>query len=305
MNTPHTNRVIIVGRLDTLRRQGQDRAAVASRNGMGGAFTEFAVQTVTAFGLPVSLHLLAPGSATGLDLLQAARVGQPLVVEGELRRSHYYDSRYAIGQDDPGLPVRETTITVMGVRDPRADEPHDMTAVWLEGTVRNLPHVTASQANRAVHIATLLLQIATTRPSAYPGSRALLHESMDINIAVPTALPDAAALYRPGNQVRLEGQIDCALVPMSGDKVDQKLAQIDAEWASTREMLAGRTSREQLGALREHRRQRDRLRLTRRISVLASYVELIDGHPRPLEEAVAQRTRNRARAPRQEASGRM
>ena len=50
---------------------------------------------------------------------------------------------------------------------------------------------------------------------------------------------DAEKLYRPGNIVRIVGQLDCRMEEQGGEAVRIKLAAIDAEWAGRKAELAG------------------------------------------------------------------
>jgi hypothetical protein len=100
MTPQSTNKVIVVGRLGTIRRGGQERSYATARNAIGGYEREFAVQFVTAFGYSFSLQLSVPAHIAGAELLDPPIVGRPIVVEGVLKRSQYYDGRYALNDTD-------------------------------------------------------------------------------------------------------------------------------------------------------------------------------------------------------------
>jgi hypothetical protein len=299
MTTQFCNRIIIVGRLDGMFRKGKARGAVSNRNAIGGYEKEFAVQIVTALGQAFSLPLHVAGRASGSELLNDNHIGQPIVIEGELQRVLWFDRRFANADNPAGLPVRETQIRVHTIREPREDEPFDTTAVWLMGEILNAPNVVRSQANPALQLATMVMQTTIERPSAYPGSRAVIRETADVNISVPVGLPNANALFRVGNIALVEGQLDCLLVPQQGEMVDRKLNDLEQAWQAQRQILASQNPDQVAAANREYQRNRERLRLAPRISVLVSFIEPASGEPLELTEAVKER-RNKRRMPQQE-----
>ena len=164
------------------------------------------MQLVSPFGEPFALPLeLTPG-VTGSELLHQATAGQVLVVEGELRQRTSVDWRYARSAQDPGRQVQELKLRLTNVRTPLADEPIT-SAVWLEGSVIEPPRLVRHSEDRSVQLAMTVIEVAQNGSAAvYPGSRFGFKRQVRLHVGVPVAFSNAALLFKPGNQVRLEGR---------------------------------------------------------------------------------------------------
>jgi hypothetical protein len=300
------NKVVIVGVLDTVRqrvrdeeRRGEARVVYTTiaegRTPLRGAVDRFTMQLVSPFGEPFALPLeLAPG-VTGSELLHQATAGQLLVVEGELRQRTSVDSRYARSTQDPGRQVQELKLRVTNVRTPLAEEPIT-SAVWLEGTVTEPPRLVRDSEDRSVQLALTVIAVAQDgSATVYPGSRFGFKRQVRVQVGVPVAIEHAALLFKPGNQVRIEGQVDCMIFTQGGAVVDQTVAQLDAEFAQ-REQQGFKSDQQRNEAVRAYRRRRQQLLSAARPFVMVGYVDALSdeagqslAEPISLDEALERR----------------
>jgi hypothetical protein len=299
--TERTNRVIVVGRLDTtlVRRRGADKdggrvkrdevTVREGRNAMRGKSERLTVQVRSAFGGMFALPIEIEPDVPGANLLEGAEPDTLLAFEGALQLKQRFDARYARderdsrGRVDRGKPVRELQLLVGCIRAPREDEQRAGSAVWLEGTVLEPPQVTRHPELPTVQLAGTVLRVACEREASYPGLPAVTAEAVEVNVSVPTSHREAERLYRPGNVVRVVGQIDCKVERQGGEAVTAKLQALDAEWAERREALASKPQELRV-AEGDYRRMRRRFEEAARVYVLAGHVELVSGEPVHLEE---------------------
>ncbi|NWF82029.1 MAG: hypothetical protein HXY37_18595 [Chloroflexi bacterium] len=277
-DTTTTNRAIVIGALGALRRRGREATLVSGRTATRGTVGRFALELASPLGDPFALELEVGVGVSGRELLDATAEGSQLVVEGEVLLRASLDPRYARGPDDPGREVRVLAMRVQALRTPRDDEPTASSAVWLEGSVAEPPRRIRHTENRALELATTLLDVVIAERSTYPGSRAIIRRHVQVPIAVPLDHPDAGLLYRPGNRVRVEGVIDCLLEPQRGAAVTAALDALGERYAAQRAQAGGEAERS--AAERAERRERRRLLSAPRPIVLVGYVE-------GLEHAVA------------------
>lgn len=155
--------------------------------------------------------------------------------------------------------------------------------MWLAGVVLEPPQVTRHPELPTVQLAGTILRVACERAASYPGLPAVTAEAVEVNVSVPTSHREAELLYRPGNVVRVVGQIDCKVERQGGESVAAKLAALDAEWAERRAALAGKPQ-ELRAAEGDYRRMRRRFEEAARVYVLAGHVELISGEPVALDD---------------------
>lgn len=293
--TSDMNRVIIVGRLGTVMGRGQQgkRASVTvseGRNALGGELRRFSVLLTSPFGEPYALPIVADPKAPGADMLERCAEGALIVVTGEARLIARYDSRYAQGEADKGRQVRDLQLSVTAMREPAADEPEGTTAVWLTGTVVEPPRFFRHPEQPSMQLAQALLEVyierATSRPG-YPGLRRVSRERIEVPVVVSTADPFAGLLYRPGNRVRVEGELTRLIETQYGKAVADAVAGEQARWATAR---AEATSEQQARAeLQRHRRQVRQLTEQARTRVVAGYVEPADAGAEPIGEEEARR----------------
>jgi hypothetical protein len=296
--TPPKNNVVIVGVLDTVRqrvrdeeRRGESRVVYTTiaegRTPLRGMVDRFSMQLVSPFGEPFALPLeLAPG-VTGSELLHQASAGQVLVAEGELRQRTSVDSRYALSAQDPGRHIQELKLRVTNVRTRLPDEPIT-TAVWLEGTVSEPPRLVRHSEDRSVQLAMTVIEVAQDGSAAvYPGSRFGFRRQVRVQVGVPVAFDHAALLFKPGNQLRIEGQMDCMIFTQGGEIVNQTVARLDAEYAQ-REQQGFKSDQQRNEAVRGYRRRRQQLLEAARPFVMVGYVEaLTDEAGQSLAEAIS------------------
>jgi hypothetical protein len=173
-----------------------------------------------------------------------------------------------------------------------------------------------------IQFATTILDVTLQRPSAFPGSRAVLTEQARVRVAIPTTHEHAELLFRPGNRVRVEGAVDCVLETQGGAEVEAKrdelregyARELDAlperwhqEQAAWRQRAQGRDAARQEGKgkgrerhrrppavtlelaqrdlERRHRRELQRIGFAPRVQVMVGFVELIEGTPATLDES--------------------
>lgn len=304
--TAPRNKVIIVGVLDTVRqrvrdeeRRGESRVVYTTiaegRTPLRGVVDRFNMQVVSPFGEPFALPLeLAPG-VTGSELLHQATAGQVLVVEGELRQRTSMDSRYARNAQDPGRQVQELKLRVTNVRAPLPEEPIT-SAVWLEGIIIEPPRLVRHSEDRSVQLAMTVIEVAQDGSAiVYPGTRFGFKRQVRIQAGVPVAFEHAALLFKPGNQVRIEGQMDCMIFSQGGEVVNQTVARLDAEFAQ-REQQGFKSDQQRNEAVRGYRRRRQQLLSAARPFVIVGYVDaMIDeagqllAEPISLDEALERR----------------
>jgi hypothetical protein len=289
MSSNDHNTIIIIG---TLGMQGRDRVMNVVRQGDRAILEKFMLQTVTAFGQPCALEIEVSPATPGCDLIVRANVGKPIAIEGELRRRAELDRRYAVAEQDPGARMLRYRIHVHAIRQPQADEPIT-TFARLTGTVSTEPIFQNHRSLADTEIARVSVQVSCPRPSAYPGSRAIINELTEISVTIPISHEDAPKLLRPGNVVEIEGSLDSVMVPQTRNQAAAaKLRQLDTAWAGRRENLS---AKEYKNALRDYRRERARYAEVQALSVVAGYVVALAGMPRGVEEArMAAQERNRA-----------
>lgn len=274
------NKAIVVGRLDiALNRKRKEALLDTYRTLIGGQKHCIAVQLLTTEGKPFALDLEVHPGIPGYDLLAGAAPETYLAFEGAVSLFTRYDSRYAEGDDDAGRRVSEMGLDVRQIRAPRADEPAESSAVWLEGIVLALPHFERhyAQPSLQVGLTTLNVQIDQERND---GQAARGRQDVTVQIAVSTAHDQAGLLYRPGNRVRIDAEFSCWMLPQHGSIVKRALATRRTEHQMA---LAATADQEQRRALtRQYRRDVRQLTLQARLLVMVSFVEAVDAISGPI-----------------------
>lgn len=302
MNT-HENRAILVGILVNLGRGDKKEASYERRNTLGATITSFSLELITPFGDAFTLPLEVSAQTAGKELLTRTQIGHPLVVEGTIRRRVSIDRRMAVEDSDTGTRTVETQITVAQIRTAREDEPVGANAVWIEGKVLTPPRIGSHRLLRDMEMARTIVQITLKHPSSYPGSKAQITEQMEVQVALPTLGEGAETLYQPGNVVRIQGQLDMNRIPQANTLVQGKLDMLEQEWKVQRAALEAsivnsqERERQIISALRRYRNQRANMQEVSLLTVVAGYVELVQG--KTLTEAqVTEATRAGVRAAR-------
>lgn len=308
-NAIFTNHVVVVGMLDTM--MVRDRNAKRDKNsgrsvliettrkegrtrGVGGRWENMTLQVGSPYGGMFALPIELSPDVPGIELLDSAAAETMLAIEGSLQLRQTFDGRFASdrldarNRSDRGRPTRELQLRVSLVREPRQDERRAGSAVWLEGVVAEPPQVSRHPDLPAIQLAGTILKVAFARPLDFPGVAATIDEIVDVNVAIPTSHRTAESLFQAGNRVRLIGQLDCRMEFQGGALVTQKLAEIDAEWATRKAELAGHLS-ELRRAEGAYVRLRQRFEAAPRRYVLVGHVELIDGAPIALADTFEQR----------------
>jgi hypothetical protein len=318
-----TNRVIVVGTLDTIRDRGRDATTREMRNDLRGRIEQVTLQVTSpyigAFQLPLEFE---PG-VKGRELLEGARGGETvLVAEGYVQLQKSFDARFAQSAEDRGREVREMRLHVRELRTPSDAEREAASAVWLEGVVAQPVRLVRHPELPNIQFAITILDVTLRRPSAFPGSRAVLTEQARVRIAIPTTHEHAELLFQPGNKVRVEGAVDCVLEAQGGAEVEAKrdelregyARELDAlperwqqEQTAWRERAQGRDAARQEGKgngrgnrgrppaatlelaqrdlERRQRRELQRIGFAPRVQVMVGYVELLEGTPATLDES--------------------
>jgi hypothetical protein len=153
--------------------------------------------------------------------------------------------------------------------------------VWLRGRVLT-PIRTLRHVEKPIRIATTTLQIMPTHTRK--GSRARMLARANVPVTIPLDHPDAEALFRPGNEVVVEGMLERVTVLLNGQEVERAVAALDSGWETER---AGLGAAEQARRERGYGRRRWRLLEGARTRVVAGYVELVQGTPATLNEGLA------------------
>jgi len=309
VTSPPQNRVIVVGMLDTMlvrdRTARRDKASGRATmievtrkegcaRGTGGMREELVIQARSPYGGMFALKIELEPDVPGAALLESAEAETLLAFEGTLQLKQTFDPRFASdsqdarGRLDRGRPTRAMQLLVSSVREPNDQERRASSGVWLDGVIAEPPQIARHPDLPSVQLAGTMLRVSFARPADFPGLGALIDESVDVNIAVPTSYAQAEALYRQGNRVRIAGQLDCRMERQGGLSVQTKLAEIDRQWSETKASLAGNIT-ELRRAERTYRGQRMRIEEAARLFVLVLSAELIDGAPMALEETYEQR----------------
>jgi hypothetical protein len=295
------NKVIVVGMLDTMlvrdqnarRSEGRKLIEVTRREGRdrgtGGRWQRMAFQVGSPYGGTFALPIEIAPHVPGAELLSDAAPETLFAIEGTLQLVQTFDGRFASdrvdqrGRSDRGRPTRELQILTARVREPSEAERDAASGVWLEGEVAEPPQISRHTELPAIQLAGTILRVAFARPAAFPGLGGTIQEVAEVNVAIPSTHPDAAYLFRAGNRVRVQGQLDCRMEFQGGDSVRAKLAEIDAEWAERKQALAGQAA-ELRRAEAQYRRTRQRYEAAPRLFVMVGLVELLEGEPLPLAE---------------------
>jgi hypothetical protein len=196
----------------------------------GAQADTLSIQLLTPFGEPFAIPLTIAGVAQDEHRLGKGR--QALAVEGQVRLVGTYDRRYAHEGEAQGRRTDTMQLLVRRVREPAAGEQVGSSFVELAGAVADLPVFRDHPHLPGVEYALLTLDVTERRAPPFPGSKIVREATHKVRVAVLTRTPGAGLLYRPGNRVRLQGELDCVLVsglPHSG--AAEVLGRVQAEWA--------------------------------------------------------------------------
>ena len=323
ITTTTANKVIVVGMLDTMlvrdrstqRDKETGRARLvpitlkeARNRGKGGLREELTIQVRSPYGGMFAMKIELEPDVPGAELLESAEAETLLAFEGTLQLKQTFDPFYASDQQDyrgridRGRPTRALQILVRNVREPNEQERRASSAVWLEGVVAEPPQVSRHPDLPSMQLAGTIIRVAYARPADFPGLQATIEEAVEINVAVSTTYANAEVLYRPGNTVRIVGQLDCRLERQAGPSVQGKLTEIDAQWAETKASLVGKPA-DLRRAENTYRRQRMRIEEAPRLFVLALAADLLAGEPIALADTYQMR-RDFVRTQRQQREAR-
>ncbi|HWQ14607.1 MAG TPA: hypothetical protein VNL77_17555, partial [Roseiflexaceae bacterium] len=239
MPSAQANRVLVIGTLDTIRDRGKQVIAREQRNERRGKMERLALQVRSPYGGTFLLPLDVAPSIKGGELLITAKPGTPLALEGEIQLVKRFDRRFAEGVEDDGREVREMYLHVMAIRKPGQDEMYGTSAVWLTGMVAEPPRFVRHPELPDILLASTVLDVTMERPSPITHSRAVTVERMRVRVAVPVDHQHATLLYRPGNTVVIEGQVDCIMETQGGAAVEAQVEKLRADWEARQEELAG------------------------------------------------------------------
>jgi hypothetical protein len=276
------NQCVAVGLLE-LDRRDRDR-----RSALRGVVTQASIQLLTPFGQPFAIALTLPGVVeSSHKLVSGARVA----VEGQVRLERGFDRRFAHEGEARGAQTRQMQFVVARVRDAADDEPLGASFVQLIGTVLDPPHFVAHPQVTGVRLALVRFGVTQERAAPYPGSAIVRQERSQVTVAVPTDHADAGLLYRPGNVVRIEGELDCVLVELRGRGADElAVRRVREQWDEVRAQVQG-DPREEEQAYRCYLAQLRRFSDTPRWRVLVGHIE-----PAGEAEAISQGQARRLRA---------
>ncbi len=288
-SSPATNYVLVIGTLDTIRDRGKAVITRAQRNDRRGKMEHLAIQVRSPYGGTFLLPLDIDPSVKGHEILRTAQEGVPIALDGEIQLIKRFDRRYATSLEDAGREVREMHLHVLGIRTPEPDEIYGTSAVWLTGIVAEPPRFMRHPELPDIQLAITVLDVTVHRPSPMAGSRAITTERMRVRVAIPVDHADAAVLYRPGNHLRIEGQVDCMIETQGGAAVDAQIDTLRRAWEGQQAELAESSDQDRRLAERAYRRARIGFLSAPRVQVLAGFAELLDGAPATMDEAYALR----------------
>lgn len=287
--TTSVNYAVIVGVLE-INPRGRNR-----RSALRATITEASMQLVTPFGEPFALPLTLAGVVENSTKLVA---GRRVAIEGQVRMERGFDRRYAHEDDARGVQTRAMQFIVQRVRDASEAEPSGASFVSLIGSVLDPPQFVNHPQLPTVRLALVRLGITQERPTPYPGSQIVRQDRHQVTVAVAVDDEHAGLLYRPGNRVRIQGELDCVLVERQGrsDEEAAAIQRVRLQWEETRRQL-----RADPGLLRENPRAEEqaygrylgqlrRLRDTPSWRVLAGHIEPA-GEAEPISQGQARRLR--------------
>lgn len=279
------NHVLVVG---TLERAERTRRR-ARPNAMGVVTTTVNLLLQTPFGEPFSIPLTLAGAAQEQERQHAGRGA--VAVEGRLQLRNTNDRRFADETEIFGRRTDAMQIVVDTIRDLRDGEQPGTSFACLDGVVDAEPVFRRHPTLPDLEYALITLAVEERRAPAFPGSQIVRMDRTLVRVAVPTTLPGAELLYRPGNHVQVQGELDCVLVlglPRNAD--DQAAVQrVEQEWQTAQATYAP-GSDELRQAQRRYMGQRRNMEETARWRVLAGYVRgLEDAEPRTRQDARKER----------------
>jgi hypothetical protein len=228
--------------------------------------------------------------------------GQRIALAGPIRLERTYDARFATDDLDPGLPVWGLHLDVLSVQSVFDDTTPDGSLVRLEGEIDGEPLIRLRPIGPGVLAPFASVRLRYRKPlrGAFARSKAQYSSSVLIPLEVPLdgGLPDAGALLKSGNTVRIEGRIAPYLVRRSPSV---------SERATLRQRETAARFADALSRVEEQMRAQGGTDLTRRISaakrrmlntmqlvVSVGYVELSRGTPLA-DEQIAELIQTRPR----------
>lgn len=281
-----TNRVIVVGTLDTVRDRGKQATTRTQRNELHGTIERMALQVTSPYIGTFQLPLEFEPGVKGRELLRGAKAGETVVVaEGNLQLKKTFDPRYAQDVEHRSREVHEMALHVRELRAPTDAEREATSAVWLEGIVAQPVRLLRHPELPNVQLATTILEVTMNRPSPFPGSRVVQSERVRVRVAIPTTHPHAELLYRPDNLVRAEGEVDCLLETQGGEEIRAAVATLRVEWTVKQDERAAMSEQDRQSAERRFRRDLQRITQAPRVQVVLGYIELLEGTPATLDES--------------------
>lgn len=284
LETTNVNEAVIIG---TIERREQQRA---HRNALGATISDVSIQLLTPFGEPFAIPLTIAGVAQHEYKLRNGT--NRVAVEGRVRLERAFDRRYAHEQQARGRRTRTMQFIVRRVRDVAEGEQLGTSFVQLAGKVLRPPLFVEHPQFPDLDLALVQLGIVEERPSPFAGSVLVRREEYQVTVAVPVQHEQAGLLYRPGNEVRVQGELDCVRVEGLGRDDEEAVAvrRIRAEWEATEQTLKADT-RERQQAYNRYLAQLRRFEDTPRWRVLAGYIEAV-GDAQPLSKRQARTLRN-------------
>jgi hypothetical protein len=262
-----TNHAIIVGRLGSVmsnRGNSKDRKPLKTitKRGDFGRSTQFVVCLETPFGEPFDLLIDAGNSTRGMDVLEAAKIGDFIAVEGALMMETEADRRYATSDEDDGRRVRDLLVRVATIRTPNDDEQYTQAEVWLEGTI-------AEPVTLVRHAKVTSAQFGRTFLRTTFGQHRI---PCDVACLISTEHESAGYVYRAGNKLRVRGDITRLMTTQFGESVEQAVENLRRAWQEEKKSLEGKSQDEQRTALRRYRARRAALMSQARTFVLVHEV---------------------------------
>jgi hypothetical protein len=125
--------------------------------------------------------------------------------------------------------------------------------------------------------------------AGYPGLRRRMRERLEIPVAILTSDEQAGLLYRPGNRVKVDGELTRWIMEQGGQKVKATTDKVRQDHEAN--LTAAKSEEEKRAIVRQYRRQMRALTQQPRTIVLASFVESLsnENEALSLQDAIRMR----------------
>jgi hypothetical protein len=303
------NYVEVVGLLERSGRLSDAQVVARRYSDVGAAVEQLRVQVIDAGGtVAYGMRLAVPAALRRAIGAQVATLdeGVRIKVWGHLNRPVSYDARFRDQRSvapDAGREYREVVVEVRGMALAHEDD-IDGTLVVLQGRVLRPPFIGSHDTDVNLEVARTSVEVAWSFPARPDRPGVLEHGCTTLLLETPLLLENAAAVFAPGNVVRVEGRLEPfvehldperAVAPVRRRRgsavgpnvVASAIERLDAEWEARRAKL---TEGELAKAERSYYARRRSLQQDRALRVRVGLVTLVSGRMISVGEARRLRT---------------